>query len=885
MALKKETILVWFSTQKEGNQNAVSLLCYPAARKKDLISRISTAAAKKVKGNRLEGLDYHQIDEMNASFVSEYVSSLFRIASLKCFTALYARKSPILEEEVLKEAGSFLKAQYPDAQFEILFDHRQVRSSWIRNWMKKQQLNGTTAEIDHEESALAQTSSLIAALCFLSDSPDAEQAKERLHSQFSMARDWKQVTPSQIYASRIKDADEQTLSKLFAAYKVLLEDGQFERWMRKGFKDSHAKKLLTIAENGVPFDQIEPLSPERLDKNYDTILSAAKEAKVQKLTQEQAEKQKAAQLEAEKESHDGAERSSTAEVAEKPEQNDRSKEQAVPESKTAETIDRAEITETKETNEQKIDRKDTDAESTAEKESIQMSALQVRRPDHTQKNQHSETQTDDQQNEPYEKADAALSVLVRPAARTAEEKKFPRSSALMSEAEAFEYSDAFKKEFNGWKQQVRSVLLDRSTKALEPVNGVRKQELARVWKRVLSPERLEQELTDRLNAWLRHPGKTDGLHIELYLAETPKGTAVIMTSLMKELIVQCADVSSGNAQINEQSRRLLSSESIIAAGVLEDSQFRPMIEMIACHAPVLRVHASADRLSAAQRILFSQNAFLPLIPLEEEERKIALQALELQQPAEPRIMNLWDTYFNAIRSSQSDPLIPLLRAEDYEELTTSMKRVLLNLDVPVAQLRPAARILLKGVRPVKVMEAGTVPGRLERMEAGILFPSRMASLFSQVNDPAELRFLIGSHFKPSAAWLIHDLFEKGIDLAWLSVNVSSSTTASKAAELEKLYPFGRFPRSWNTPVGLTHEMMEELIEKAKSLHPQLSRDELYRSLLAFEEQLIPSLFRLAEGRPAPSSSSKEPGKSRPATQGRSNTGRSRQNGKNRPYRR
>ena len=100
MALKKETILVWFSTQKEGNQNAVSLLCYPAARKKDLISRISTAAAKKVKGNRLEGLDYHQIDEMNASFVSEYVSSLFRIASLKCFTALYARKSPILEEEV-----------------------------------------------------------------------------------------------------------------------------------------------------------------------------------------------------------------------------------------------------------------------------------------------------------------------------------------------------------------------------------------------------------------------------------------------------------------------------------------------------------------------------------------------------------------------------------------------------------------------------------------------------------------------------------------------------------------------------------------------------------------------------------------------------------------
>lgn len=92
MALTKEKILVWMSAVKDEQMQTICLMAWPAGRKKDLYARLQTAAAKKVRGQRLDSLSLQEADDASIPYLMEYVQAVRNLPSLFVFAAKCGRK-------------------------------------------------------------------------------------------------------------------------------------------------------------------------------------------------------------------------------------------------------------------------------------------------------------------------------------------------------------------------------------------------------------------------------------------------------------------------------------------------------------------------------------------------------------------------------------------------------------------------------------------------------------------------------------------------------------------------------------------------------------------------------------------------------------------------
>lgn len=175
MALTKEKILVWMSAVKDEQMQTICLMAWPAGRKKDLYARLQTAAAKKVRGQRLDSLSLQEADDASIPYLMEYVQAVRNLPSLFVFAAKCGRKGALAMDEALKEAAQALKTHWPQAQFEVFSDEKQIRSSHVQSWMRKYQLDGQAVSMDEENSRALKTAALLGSVLFLETRPNVQK--------------------------------------------------------------------------------------------------------------------------------------------------------------------------------------------------------------------------------------------------------------------------------------------------------------------------------------------------------------------------------------------------------------------------------------------------------------------------------------------------------------------------------------------------------------------------------------------------------------------------------------------------------------------------------------------------------------------------------------
>lgn len=78
-------------------------------------------------------------------------------------------------DEALKEAAQALKTHWPQAQFEVFSDEKQIRSSHVQSWMRKYQLDGQAVSMDEENSRALKTAALLGSVLFLETRPNVQK--------------------------------------------------------------------------------------------------------------------------------------------------------------------------------------------------------------------------------------------------------------------------------------------------------------------------------------------------------------------------------------------------------------------------------------------------------------------------------------------------------------------------------------------------------------------------------------------------------------------------------------------------------------------------------------------------------------------------------------
>lgn len=284
MALKKDQIIVWMSSQKAGSQNLLFLLACPYSRLKDFDQRLSNAYQHKVKGNRLENLDAMNLDGKNLSFTDTYLAALFRIADIAGFGGMWYAKTPLLEAKVLEQAAAFLKEQYVDCQFIVRYEPRQFRSSTLNTWTRKNQLP-SSLEADDMESLPAQTAHLLSALQqdLQEDSEQhlpLEQLQSRLLQSVSMARKWQIVSAAKTYLELVDGKERKELKKLLAQVPQLISEGVLDKWLKNRLPAHFLTKALALAHTPEGKERLLTLSVSRIDTQYEKILAEVQSAQL-----------------------------------------------------------------------------------------------------------------------------------------------------------------------------------------------------------------------------------------------------------------------------------------------------------------------------------------------------------------------------------------------------------------------------------------------------------------------------------------------------------------------------------------------------------------------------------------------------------------------------
>lgn len=272
MALKKETVLVWFALQTDKGESACSLMAYPKGRKKELLVRLEQAYAKKVRGNRLEHLDWKNLDEMTAPFVSEYTSTLSRVAGLCALSGAWSEKSSLVRDETLKRAAAFLKEQFSDVQFEIVFDRHQIRQSVLSSWVKKNQLHASLEETDAQTSLLMKSAALFGALLWFDLGECAKPVKQTLTRHLSLCRTWLGIDPAAMHDALCAQDIYPYVSKLFEQQPQWRSSGLLEKWLKKGAKAGTMGQILELIGQGADFSFFETLNPNRLERDFQSLL-------------------------------------------------------------------------------------------------------------------------------------------------------------------------------------------------------------------------------------------------------------------------------------------------------------------------------------------------------------------------------------------------------------------------------------------------------------------------------------------------------------------------------------------------------------------------------------------------------------------------------------
>lgn len=280
MALRKDQVIVWFSQTEKGNQKQLFLLACPYSRLKDVDNRLQAAVTKKVKGSRLEHLDPGLLEEASIPFVQDYLDTIFRIADLCGFGITYPAKAAQLEQKALNLASSFLKEQYPGCEFLIRYDERKIRASLISGWMRKTQLPAQVDPTDLSTSVGLQSARLLGALSKGSSDALISDLYEKVRMQSLMARKWKLVLAKDLYLDLVEGKAKDSVQTLFERIPELVEEGQFEKWLKKKVTPDFLAKTADLAADPDLKELILTSAPNRLEAQYETLKANQKQAEL-----------------------------------------------------------------------------------------------------------------------------------------------------------------------------------------------------------------------------------------------------------------------------------------------------------------------------------------------------------------------------------------------------------------------------------------------------------------------------------------------------------------------------------------------------------------------------------------------------------------------------
>lgn len=276
MALTKDRTLVWISDTTRAGRRTITWIGYPLARKKDLETRLKTMASKKVRGQRLEALSYDLLDEESAPFTREYLNGLFRISDLSCAQVSIFEKGSLAEQAGLEFLAVSLKEQYPDSEFEIVFDSRHLRKSALSRWMKKNQIHGTASESLLQENRMLQSATLLSMIdCARTDDWQLGSLCAR---QFDMAKNWKRLDGASLYLERVAPEEREAAAQLFERVPALLESGRMDSWLKKELPAGVMVQAAALFDHGMPEESLLELHPRKISESYELLCHQLEQA-------------------------------------------------------------------------------------------------------------------------------------------------------------------------------------------------------------------------------------------------------------------------------------------------------------------------------------------------------------------------------------------------------------------------------------------------------------------------------------------------------------------------------------------------------------------------------------------------------------------------------
>ena len=264
MALKKDTVLVWVALNSHQNEQTLALMTFPKSRIKELQTRLSQAYSRKVKGNRLEKLDWSTLDESNVTFAREYASNLFRISGLEAFLLSMPGQGSRSEDWGWKRAADWLKETYAGCDFDLIFDPAKIRHAKISSWMKKNQIHGELLREDQEFSLPLQTISLLA--FWMEDDLDKnlQEPASKIRMQFNLTKGFTRLSATEFLLAGLDKKEKKAAMQAMDSFPDLYFQGTLDRWTKKKLPDQFFTTLNECLELGMDPAQILTSSPNAI---------------------------------------------------------------------------------------------------------------------------------------------------------------------------------------------------------------------------------------------------------------------------------------------------------------------------------------------------------------------------------------------------------------------------------------------------------------------------------------------------------------------------------------------------------------------------------------------------------------------------------------------
>lgn len=272
VALAKDKILVWIGDTLRNHKRSITMMAYPHGQKKDLELRVHGMASKKVRGARLDYLSFDLLNEQTVPFAFEFVQNLFRIAKLSVWTVCIVDEAPFLEHLALTFLLDGLKEQYPNCEFEFVFDPRFVRRNVLAKWIRKGQLQAHTAETVVQDNLMLQSASFLA----LIESADLEIQEEfglqsKTQAQYQMAPLWHFASSDSLYLQALDTEQKKQTALLFERVPAVIETGSFDKWIKRGLSQEALAKMNTLYEMGLPEESLLALNPQKIEQHFEVL--------------------------------------------------------------------------------------------------------------------------------------------------------------------------------------------------------------------------------------------------------------------------------------------------------------------------------------------------------------------------------------------------------------------------------------------------------------------------------------------------------------------------------------------------------------------------------------------------------------------------------------